>query len=253
MTARSVIATEGHAAVWAVREGKGVRVQLFPTWAEALEATGLREQRADSLDRGKAASSSTSSVAVGSARWPDSFLGGDARIVERVRFVPQCPCESRDVAVALMSLLDRGCLGRVLADLERGAASAGGDDIGVVHLEAGALQAVDVVDFGAEHELHAGRIDDYGDLAVLEDVIILLAGIERQRVLKARAAAAADGNAQRLADVLLRGKKLLDLLRRLVGEIDCRGCLGHRLPIVKAQRAGPCGLPQAISSRISGR
>jgi hypothetical protein len=45
--------SEGHAAVWAVREGKGVRVQLFPTWAEALEAAGLREQRAERETMGR--------------------------------------------------------------------------------------------------------------------------------------------------------------------------------------------------------
>src|SRR5687767_14450315 len=39
-----------------------------------------------------------------------------------------------------------GRLGRVLADLERGAAAAGGDDVRVVDRKPGALEAVDVVD-----------------------------------------------------------------------------------------------------------
>ena len=44
--------------------------------------------------------------------------------------------------------------------LEGGAAAAGGDDVRVVDREAGALEAVDVVDLGAEDELHAHLVDD---------------------------------------------------------------------------------------------
>ena len=67
-----------------------------------------------------------------------------------------------------------GAFGRVLADLEGGAAAAGGDDVRVVDHEAGALEAVHVVDLGAEHELHADLVDDHRDALVLEDVVLVL-------------------------------------------------------------------------------
>ena len=92
----------------------------------------------------------------------------------------------------------RGLLVRVLADLERGAAAAGRDDVRVVDAEAGALQALDVVDLGAEDELHARLVDDHGDAAVLEDMVVVLAAVEGERVLKAGAAAAANRDPQGL-------------------------------------------------------
>ena len=94
MTARSVIATEGHAAVWAVREGKGVRVQLFPTWAEALEAAGLR----DAASRFSGPGEGGERLDLARRRWIRSVARlvsrGDARIVERVRFVPNAPARA---------------------------------------------------------------------------------------------------------------------------------------------------------------
>src|SRR6266516_1642427 len=95
--------------------------------------------------------------------------------------------------------LDRCCLCGVVLHLEGGAATAGRDDVRVVDLEAGALEAFDVVDLGAEDELHADFVDDHGDAAHLEDVVVVLGAVEGKRVLKARAAAAADRDAERLA------------------------------------------------------
>ncbi len=117
-------------------------------------------------------------------------------------------------------------LGCVLLDLEGGTAAAGGDHVGVIDLEAGALQAFDVVDLGAEDELHAHLVDDHRDVVDLEDVIVLLGAVEGQRILKTRAAAAANGDAKRLSlGILLPGEQLGDLARGLLGQRD--GCLGR--------------------------
>src|SRR5918992_4426121 len=125
---------------------------------------------------------------------------------------------------------DGGVLGRVLAHLERGAAAACGDDVGVVDLEPRPLEAFDVVDLGTEDELHADLVDDDRDAAVLEDVILFLGLVEGERVLEARAAAAPHGHAQGLAlGAILSAEKLPDLLRGAVGEAyRCRGCIRHR-------------------------
>ena len=120
---------------------------------------------------------------------------------------PACPDRSG-------KRLDGGLLGGVLFHLEGGAAAAGGDDIRVVHLEAGALEALDVVDLRAEDELHAGLVDDHRNAVDLEDVVVLLRPIEGERVLEAGAAAAADRDAQGLIfRSLLRAQQLSDLLR----------------------------------------
>src|SRR5215216_4064177 len=87
-------------------------------------------------------------------------------------------------------------LGGVLANLERGAATAGRDDVRVVDHEAGALEAIDVVDLRAEHELHAHLVDDDRDALVLEDVVVGLGLVEGERVLEARTAAAAYRDAE---------------------------------------------------------
>ena len=110
---------------------------------------------------------------------------------------------------------------RVLFDLEGGAAAAGRNDVRVVDLEAGPLQAFDVVDLGAEDELHADLVDDDGDAVDLEDVVVVLGAVEGERVLEAGAAAAANRDAQRLAlGVVLAAQQLADLLGRLAGERD---------------------------------
>ena len=111
--------------------------------------------------------------------------------------------------------------GRVLFHLERGAATAGRNHVRVVDLEPGALQALDVVDLGAEDELHADLVDDDGDPVDLEDVVVVLGLVEGERVLEARAAAAADGDAKRLfAAIGLAAEQLADLLGGLVGQGD---------------------------------
>jgi len=55
---------------------------------------------------------------------------------------------------------------------------------------------------------------------VLEDVVVLLAGVERERILEAGAAAALDGDPQHLLG-LVRGDEVANLLRGRVGDRHC--------------------------------
>ena len=115
----------------------------------------------------------------------------------------------------------------------------------------GALQAFDVVDLGAEDELHADLVDDDGDAVDLEDVVVVLGLVEGERVLEAGAAAAADGDAQRLVlGVGLAAQQLADLLGGLVGEGDrCVWRLGHFTKCSEAAAAAPRwigGLPESL-------
>src|SRR3954452_4236775 len=124
--------------------------------------------------------------------------------------------------------------GGVLANQERGATAAGCDDVRVVDDEAGTLEAVDVVDLGAEDELHAHLVDDDRNALVLEDVIVGLGLIEGERVLEARTAAAAHRDAQRLLlGIDVRADQLLNLARRLVGELNCRLWSIHRFRLYR--------------------
>ena len=105
-----------------------------------------------------------------------------------------------------------GCGGGVVFHLERGATAAGSDDVRVVDLEPGALQSFYVVDLGPEDELHRDLVDDDRDAVDFEDVIIVFRLVEGERVLETRTATAANGDAKRLAVVLLAGEKLADLV-----------------------------------------
>src|SRR5262245_25947710 len=110
----------------------------------------------------------------------------------------------------------------VVFDLEGGPAAAGGDDVRVVDLEPGALEAFDVVDLGAEDELHADLVDDDGDPVDLEDVVVVLGAVEGERVLEAGASTAANGDPEGLALGLVLGtEQLADLRGGLVAYGDC--------------------------------
>lgn len=116
---------------------------------------------------------------------------------------------------------DGRCCWRVVLDLEGRTATASGNHVRVVDLEAGALQTFDVVDLGAEDELHADLVDEHRDAIDLEDVVVILGAVEGKRVLKARAATTPNGHPKRLAlGVLLRAEKLGDLADRLISQGD---------------------------------
>ena len=117
--------------------------------------------------------------------------------------------------------LDRGDL-FLLRHAEGGAAAAGRDDVRVLDLEAGALQALDVVDDRAPHVREARAVDEHAEAVVLEDLVAVALGVERERVLEAGAAAAAHADAQAggLHVGALRRQELLDLLGAFLGEGD---------------------------------
>jgi DegV family protein with EDD domain len=105
--------------------------------------------------------------------------------------------------------------------LKRGAAATGRNHVGVVDLEARALQPFDVVDLGAEDELHADLVDDDGYTIDLEDVIVVFGLIEGEGILETRAASTPYGDAEGLSSgALLRAEQLGDLAGSLVGEAD---------------------------------
>src|SRR3990172_4777038 len=98
---------------------------------------------------------------------------------------------------AAAAAADRGVLGQLLAlfHLEGVAAAAGRDGVRVLDLEAGLLDAVQVVDRGALEVGRGERVDHDGHSLERQLVVTLRrAGIEAEPVLEARAAAALDGD-----------------------------------------------------------
>src|SRR5665213_891589 len=120
---------------------------------------------------------------------------------------------------------DRGDL-LLVGHAEGRAAAAGSDDVGVRDLEARALEALLVVDHRATYERQALVVDEQLQPVALEHDVAVALLVERELILKARAAAPAHTYAQaRHVHVgVLRGEELLDLLGTLVANGD------HRFP-----------------------
>src|SRR5205823_7231637 len=132
------------------------------------------------------------------------------------RGAPWCPRDgARPLVGAAAAAAARGVLGRfALGHLERRAASARGDRVRVVDLEAGLLDRLQVVDARATQIRGAEGIDDDADALALVLVVALDgAAVEAEAVLEAGAAAALDRDAQH-AHVGLGLNQLLDLRRR---------------------------------------
>src|SRR4051812_38551131 len=119
------------------------------------------------------------------------------------------------------SVSDGGAL-LALRHAEGRAAAARGDHVGVLHLEPGALEAFDEVDRRAAHVGQGLAVDEEGDALVLEGLVAVAALVEGQHVLKARATAAADADAQPRGGYgrALSGEELADLVRADVGQGD---------------------------------
>ena len=104
-----------------------------------------------------------------------------ARLLARRGWAPARP---RPLARPRRRASDRRDL-FLVRDAEGGAASTGGDDVGILDLEAGALQTVDEVDDGALDVRQARRVDEQSDALVLEHGVPVALLVERERVLKA--------------------------------------------------------------------
>src|SRR5512132_1028409 len=104
---------------------------------------------------------------------------------------------------------------------ERRAAAARALHVGVAELEAGAVEALDVVDLGPLQVLVAERIDEELDALVLER-LVHVGGLvlEVQVVREASATAADDAEPQALAAEILGAGNLVNLLGRLFCDRD---------------------------------
>src|SRR6266446_2110695 len=99
----------------------------------------------------------------------------------------------------------------VVAGVERVTARARVHGVRVVDREAGAHQAVDVVDLGAADIRHAEVVDEDLDAFVVDDEVVGPAlVVEGHAVLHARAPAAADEDAEGKAGILFLGEQLLE-------------------------------------------
>src|SRR3954452_11340626 len=126
----------------------------------------------------------------------------------------------------------RRCLDRrdllVLGNAEGRAAAARGHDVRVVHLEAGALERVHVVDARAVDVREALVVHEDPQAVVLEDRVAVALVVEGEVVLEAGAAAAAHADAQageRQVGVLGL-QELADLLGARLGEEDALCVVG---------------------------
>src|SRR5918993_5721789 len=104
---------------------------------------------------------------------------------------------------------------------KRAAAAAAALDVGVVDGEAGAHEAVDVVELGAHYVGDAHCVYCHPDALGLEDLIVV--GdlvVEVDAVLETGAAAGPDADAQREVFLAFLGHEGLDLLGGIVGDVD---------------------------------
>src|SRR3954471_10872347 len=131
------------------------------------------------------------------------------------------------VRAARSRRLDRRDL-LVLGNAEGRAAAARGHDVRVVHLEARALQRVDVVDARAVDVREALVVDEDPQAVVLEDRVAFALVVEGEVVLEAGAAAAAhaDPEAGEGQVGVLRIQELADLRGARLGEVDALGVVG---------------------------
>src|SRR3954453_24192110 len=120
-----------------------------------------------------------------------------------------------------VSRLDGGDLFLFL-HAEGGAAAAGRDDVRVVDLEARALHGLDVVHDRALDVGQRRAVDEDAQAVVGEDLVAGAFLVEGQRVLEARAPAAADAHTETsgLHVGAMGRQEFLDLLGALFGEGD---------------------------------
>src|SRR3954466_13473645 len=161
------------------------------------------------------------------------------------------------IRAAGRGFLDRRVL-LVLGNAEGRAAAARGHDVRVVHLEARALQRVDVVDARAVGVRGALVVDEDPQAVVLEDRVAVALVVEGEVILEAGAAAAAHADTQ-AGDRqvgLLRLEEVADLLGAQLREVDALGVIGdlrraHRF--TKCSEALPCTRSMPTTDEIKQR
>src|SRR5690606_22855759 len=115
----------------------------------------------------------------------------------------------------------RSVPGSRASDRTRAAATAGGLRVRIADHELRAVQALAVVDLGAEQVLQAQRVDQQGDAVALHrDVVLGLVLIELEAVLEARTATAGDVDAQLEVGIAFLADQLADLRGRGRGEVQ---------------------------------
>src|SRR3712207_2408946 len=102
---------------------------------------------------------------------------------------------------------------------EGAAAAAATLDVRVVDGEAGAHEAVDVVELAAHDVRDAHGVDEDLDALLVQNLVVVVdLVVEVDRVLEAGASTGPDTDAQREVLLAFLGHKVLDLLGRVVGE-----------------------------------
>src|SRR6478672_5445917 len=131
---------------------------------------------------------------------------------------------SRAVVSYLVSAATGARGAGVLARIERVAAAARADRVGIEDAEASAHQAVFVIDLRALEVVRAVLIDHEAHAALGEDHVVFGEFVlESHAVRHARAAARIDENAQRKLGILLLGHQPAQLLHRAVAHRDHAG------------------------------
>src|ERR1700736_1699964 len=122
---------------------------------------------------------------------------------------------------------------QTVSDRETGAAAAGCGGIGIDHAERGADQVVDEIDLGPRQKRHRGGIDQH-HRAVARDhqIIFSLGAFDVEFVLKTRAAAALDADAQHRT-VALGLEDFADAAGRPLADDDI-GCCHDLAPMAGA-------------------
>src|ERR1700722_7389754 len=104
---------------------------------------------------------------------------------------------------------------------ERTTAAACGFHLRVAELEAGAFQALHIVNLGAVQIQHARLIDEHLQITELVGLVeYIWCGFEGHRVAKARTSAAHHGNAQTCGPGLLHAQNLIHFANGSFGKLN---------------------------------
>src|ERR1700728_3335502 len=216
-------------------------------------------------------------------RQPSSSRSASRRLIPSSTATAS-PLRTNDTSLGAGAPKDGGCSGVLPAPLrgrgarssaEGGAAAAGAGGVGVDDVEAGALEAVAVLERRPGQQLGAGRVHDHLDGAELaHHVVGHDLGVEEHLVAVAGAATGLDGNSKGKLLALLLGQQFGDLRRgavaerhrcRLLPDVDGSGHRRHWILLVVptpgdrpsgvhgAPRTCPCYWRRAQPSTRAGK